>query len=178
MIEPRAFWTDAPSEPWRVIAERKIEELMAQGYFDNLPNRGQPLDLSADDNPYLDPTMRLAFKILRNAGAVPAWIELGNEIEADLAALERQAQAYRQYVQGLRQTLQRCLPGQRRARWQAALARHTAFLQRYAQAIDEVNRKIDLFNLSVPAWHLQKPRVSRRVLRALETLLAPPPDLG
>ena len=58
--------------PWSVIqsiAERRIEESMAKGDFDDLPGRGKPLEL--EDDSHVPPELRMAYKVLRNAGCVP-----------------------------------------------------------------------------------------------------------
>jgi Domain of unknown function (DUF1992) len=47
------------------IAERKIEEAVARGELDRLPNAGRPLDLYED--PLVPPEMRMAKRILGNA---------------------------------------------------------------------------------------------------------------
>lgn len=58
--------------PWSVIqsiAERRIEESMAKGDFDDLPGRGRPLEL--EDDSHVPPELRMAYKVLCNAGCVP-----------------------------------------------------------------------------------------------------------
>ena len=66
-----------------IIAERRIQEAMQRGEFDNLPGRGKPLvqeDLSG-----VPEELRMAYKVLKNAGCVPPEIELRN----DVASLQR-----------------------------------------------------------------------------------------
>ena len=48
------------------VAERKIEEALAEGQFDNLPGMGKPLEL--EDCSHLPPDMRMAYTILKNSG--------------------------------------------------------------------------------------------------------------
>jgi hypothetical protein len=60
------------------IAERKIREAMERGEFDGLPGKGKPLDLS--DEPLVPEELRVAYKVLRNAGYLPPELELHNEI--------------------------------------------------------------------------------------------------
>ena len=48
------------------VAERKIEEAMAEGQFDNLPGMGKPLEF--EDLSHLPPDMRMAYTILKNSG--------------------------------------------------------------------------------------------------------------
>ena len=61
-----------------IIAERRILEAMERGEFDNLPGKGTPIveeDLSA-----VPEELRMAYKVLKNAGCVPPEIELTNEV--------------------------------------------------------------------------------------------------
>ena len=68
-------------DPWNFIAERKIREAMEEGAFDHLEGTGEPLDLS--ENPFEDPSLRMAHRLLKNNGFVPAWIEESREIEVE-----------------------------------------------------------------------------------------------
>ena len=70
-----------------LIAERKIAEALANGELDNLPGEGRPLDL--DDDALIPEELRLAYRILKNAGFVPPEVQTLNEI----AELERLAGA-------------------------------------------------------------------------------------
>lgn len=60
------------------IAEQRIAEATARGEFDRLPGVGQPLDLS--DEPLVPPELRMAYRILKNAGYVPDEVRLLAEI--------------------------------------------------------------------------------------------------
>ncbi|MEG3132091.1 DUF1992 domain-containing protein [Rouxiella sp. T17] len=72
------------SDEW---AERKILEAQRKGEFDNLPGAGSPLIL--DDDSGVPQELRVAYRILKNAGYVPA--ELQDRKEAiDLQLLLNQ----------------------------------------------------------------------------------------
>jgi len=60
------------------IAEQRIREAMDEGAFDNLPGYGRPLRL--DDDEHVPEDLRLAFRILKNAGALPPELEVRKEI--------------------------------------------------------------------------------------------------
>lgn len=60
------------------IAERKIQEAMKNGEFDNLPNHGKPIDLN--DDIHVPQDLRMAYRVLKNAGCLPPELELRNEI--------------------------------------------------------------------------------------------------
>ncbi len=63
------------------LVEKKIREAMEQGEFDNLPGKGEPIDLK--ENPFEDPDMRTVYRMLRNAGFAPAFIEERKSIESE-----------------------------------------------------------------------------------------------
>ena len=68
-----------------IIAERRIEEAIAQGLFDNLPGAGRPLDL--DDDPLLPPEARMARRILKNAEIDAC--DLAHELRERFSARDR-----------------------------------------------------------------------------------------
>ena len=67
------------------VAEERIQEAMRRGDFDNLPGAGRPLDL--DDDPLVPPELRVANRILKNAGCVPPALIERREIAALEASL-------------------------------------------------------------------------------------------
>jgi len=60
------------------IAERKIAEAIARGELNDLPGEGKPLELDDDTNVPED--LRVAYRILKNAGFVPPEVESLREI--------------------------------------------------------------------------------------------------
>ena len=60
------------------IAEQKIREAIENGEFDNLEGMGKPLDLS--DESWIPEDLRMAYRILKNAGCLPAELELRKEV--------------------------------------------------------------------------------------------------
>jgi len=58
---------------------------MAEGAFANLPGAGAPLEL--DEDPFVDPSLRMAHRLLKNHGFAPAWIEEGRDIDRELEAM-------------------------------------------------------------------------------------------
>ena len=73
-----------------LIAERKIAEAEAAGELRDLPGAGAPLDL--DDDPLIPEDLRMAYRILKNAGLVPEEVTLLREI-GQLEAHVRDAEA-------------------------------------------------------------------------------------
>lgn len=61
------------------IAERKIAEAMARGELDNLAGAGKPLAMD-EELSGVPAELRMAYKLLKNAGFVPPEVELRKEI--------------------------------------------------------------------------------------------------
>jgi DnaJ homologue, subfamily C, member 28, conserved domain len=60
------------------IAERRIIEAMLNGEFDNLENKGKPIQF--EDETWIPDDLRMAYKFLKNAGCIPPELEMRNEI--------------------------------------------------------------------------------------------------
>ena len=63
---------------FEIIAEQKIRAAMERGEFDDLPGQGRPLDLSED--PLVPEELRMAYRLLKNAGFIPPELEAQKEI--------------------------------------------------------------------------------------------------
>ena len=109
------------------IAERKIREAMEQGAFDDLPTKGRPLDLS--ENPFEDPSLRMAHRLLRNNGFAPWWVEEARDLDA---AIDR-----------LRADLRAAAP-------------RPALIDELRGRTAALNRRIQSYNLKCPSPHLHK----------------------
>ncbi len=60
------------------IAEQKIREAMARGEFENLAGKGRPLP--PDELAGVPEELRMAYKVLKNAGCLPPEVVLAKEI--------------------------------------------------------------------------------------------------
>jgi hypothetical protein len=60
------------------IAEERIRQALEEGAFEGLPGEGRPLVL--DDDRWVPEDLRLGYRVLRNAGCLPAELELRKEI--------------------------------------------------------------------------------------------------
>jgi hypothetical protein len=67
---------------FRGVVEERIQEAISRGVFKNLPGKGKPLKL--DNQTFVDPEMRLAYRMLRNAGMVPAWLEKQKDLRLEI----------------------------------------------------------------------------------------------
>ena len=71
------------------LVEQRLQEAVSRGELDNLPGAGRPLEL--EDDPLVPEDLRLAYRILKNAGFVPPEVESLNQI-SQLEALVQQGE--------------------------------------------------------------------------------------
>jgi hypothetical protein len=79
------------------LAEERIREAMDRGEFDDLPGRGEPLELENDS--HLPEDLRIAYKILKNADCLPPELQLRKQIHTTqqlLAGITDTQQKYKQ----------------------------------------------------------------------------------
>jgi hypothetical protein len=62
------------------LVEQRIRTAMVDGVFDDLPGKGRPLVL--DDDSLVPEDMRLAHRVLKNAGYLPEQLQVRSEIAA------------------------------------------------------------------------------------------------
>ncbi|MGB8647840.1 MAG: DUF1992 domain-containing protein [Anaerolineae bacterium] len=129
---------------WESAVEKQIREAMERGDFDHLPGEGKPLDLRADPNTPAE--WELAFKLLKDAGFAPDWIELDKELRGARARLFARFDTYlRRLAQGGK--------GAANERFEAQL------VAEFREQARELNRQIDLFNLKAPTPRLYHIRI-------------------
>lgn len=126
-------------EQLQALVERRIQQAISEGKFDNLPGQGKPLNLR--ENPYTEPGQEWAFGLLKRNGFAPEWIERDKTIRQRLAqAREKLAQAWQRHKDDP-------------TAWQHAVAQFDTELQK-------LNRQIDDLNLIVPTMSCQRRRLS------------------
>jgi DnaJ homolog subfamily C member 28 len=137
---------------WESLVDKLIRESMERGEFKDLSGKGEPVDLS--ENPFEDPELRTAHRLLRNAGFAPAWLEERKDIDSNLnhaqVVLLRARDLYR-----------RKIPDE--GAWQRAV-------QEFCETVAELNQRIRLYNLRAPApvFH-RKVFDAEGLIRELET---------
>jgi hypothetical protein len=67
---------------WESLVERQIREAMDEGAFEELPYSGERLPIEDDS---AAGERALGFRVLRNAGVAPPWIEADKEVRALLS---------------------------------------------------------------------------------------------
>lgn len=68
------------------LAERRIQAAQKEGAFDHLPGEGKPLEF--EDDSAVPQELRMAYKVLRNAGYLPPELADRKEINTILDLLE------------------------------------------------------------------------------------------
>ena len=63
---------------WIKLVEKRIKEAEEEGAFDNLPGKYKPIRL--EDYSNIPDDLRIAYKILKNAGLLPPELQLKKEI--------------------------------------------------------------------------------------------------
>lgn len=132
---------------WTDLVGQRIEEAMRQGYFDNLPGQGKPLNLAK--NPFVPEEMQMANKLLENNNLIPGWI---GERKAVLAQIEqfrdKLAATTARYVYAFRTTNDVAFQAELRTHWRAQL-------EIWREDIRALNRRIETVNMQQPAAHLE-----------------------
>lgn len=72
---------------WQALIDSRIEEAIANGEFDDLPGAGKPLDL--DDDRLVPEDLRVAYRLLKNAGYVPPELETVSDVNRLLGEVAR-----------------------------------------------------------------------------------------
>lgn len=79
------------------IAEQRIQEAMQRGEFENLRGKGRPIEY--EDDSFVPPDLRMAYKILKNSGYLPPELETAKEIRTTMEMIEHlptEEERYRQ----------------------------------------------------------------------------------
>src|SRR6476659_1711478 len=125
------------------LTEKRLREAIENGEFDDLPGKGEPIDLQ--ENPFEDPELRTVHRLLRNAGFAPAWIEERKDIDAELlAAQTKLSRAWALFgEQGTRPST---------AEWERSI-------KEFREQVLELQRRIRIYNLKAPAAVFQRKHV-------------------
>lgn len=82
---------------FELVAEKRIRQAMEEGAFDNLEGKGRPLP--PEDLSFVPPDLRMAYKVLKNAGYLPPELQSKREIQEVsqlLESLDDEQERYRQ----------------------------------------------------------------------------------
>jgi DnaJ family protein C protein 28 len=131
------------------LTEKKLREAIENGEFDNLPGKGEPVDLQ--ENPFEDPDLRVVHRLLRNAGFAPAWIEERKDIDVELE--RAQTKLLRAWE----------LFGERKSEseWERNV-------KEFREKVAELNQRVRIYNLKAPAAVFQRRHIdAEKILASL-----------
>ncbi|NIM96103.1 MAG: DUF1992 domain-containing protein [Anaerolineales bacterium] len=118
-----------------LLSDRILEKAIKEGDFDHLRGKGKPLNL--EDESMIKPEWRLVYRVLKNAGMVPFWLELDTEIR-------RAYQEAREDLAYAAKDLRSTDPGWKRAQ------------ERFLKQLEPINDQIRELNLKVPHSRFQR----------------------
>ena len=145
------------------IADRRIQEAINAGEFDNLAGMGKPLT-DLEDNPFVPKEMRAAFKVLSNSGFAPDWMVLGQHIDAQIEKLRHSADLHFAYLRRRLQEVGGNPYAVKRLRQEVdqLKAEHRRAAAIFSQSLEAINRDISTFNQMVPIASLLKIPLSHK----------------
>jgi hypothetical protein len=141
---------------WENWIDRQIRDAQERGEFDNLAGKGQPLDLTP--NPFAQ-DREMAFKILKDAGYAPEWIELDRAIRAKLQGARKVLSRSREQREARLKELADHSGKWAVAERQRALASWQMAVASFKEEVEDINKEIADLNLKVPSPLLQRPKV-------------------
>ena len=138
------------------ISERRIQEAIDAGEFDNLDGAGQPIKF--EDNPFVPEDMRVAFKVLQNSGYAPDWMLLSQEIENEIQRLRYTADRHFAYLRKSLYEVSGDTYAVKRLRNEVTrlMGEHRRAAAQHQKLVEDINRKISSFNQQVPIGSLLK----------------------
>jgi len=125
------------------LTEKVIREAIENGEFDNLPGKGEPIDLR--ENPFEDPDLRMVHRLLRDAGFAPAWIEERKSIDKELeSARVKLSRAWQLFGAGGKL--------ESAAEWSRSL-------HEFREKVAELNQRVGVYNLKAPGVVFHRSRI-------------------
>jgi hypothetical protein len=122
------------------LIDQRIAQAINDGMFDNLPGQGKPQHF--DDESLVPDDLRLGFRLLKDNGFAPPWIEARKDIDKERAETER----------WLAET---------NRRWAklSEPSRNAAGAE-FRQKLSDLYRTILIYNLNVPPGAAQLPNIT------------------
>ena len=139
------------------LTEKMLREAIEKGEFDDLPGKGEPLDLK--ENPFEDPDLRVVHRLLRNAGFAPAWIEERKDIDAEFeAARTKLSRAWGLFGKGGKSPSD--------SEWERTV-------REFRERVAELNQRVRIYNLKAPAavfhrGHMDANRIIEKIMRGAD----------
>jgi hypothetical protein len=131
---------------WQLIVDERIRKAIGDGNMSWHPSAGQPLHLESDE--HVPDDQRIAYKIMKDNDAVPAWIALAYTLKDKNAKIIRQVTQYAtDYVKRRQDAL---LAGSF-VRERHAQDRWLEACKRLADDVGRYNSELLDYNLQIPS---------------------------
>ncbi len=143
-------------QDWESWIDQQVRQAQERGEFDDLPGKGRPLDLTA--NPYAR-DKELAFKVLKDAGYAPEWIELDKAIRSRLTQARLALTRAWEWREGRLQELADQPGDWAKAERNRVLAGWRRAVTAFEAEVAAINQAIAELNLKVPALRFQRFKV-------------------
>ena len=136
-------------QEWQDLITEQLDKAAANGAFDNLPGKGQPLRLNENPNEPAD--MRMANKLLKDNNLTPAWIGDRKELLAEIELLRTEMRRRWELT---------CAGAEAAGSERESLARSwRRSVTDWEARIDTLNRRIVSLNISLPVWRMELHRL-------------------
>jgi hypothetical protein len=146
---------------WQTFIDEKIQELIGDGDMSSHPMAGKPLKL--DEDSHVPEDMRLAYRMMKDNDAVPAWMALGFTLRDRHDKILRRLEQYaRDFALRKQEALKAGSFVNLRAaedRWESAIRQLKVDIARY-------NGELLNFNLQVPPSIGQRVPLSEAIIEA------------
>ena len=134
---------------WQDLITEQLDEAAANGAFENLPGKGQPLRLNRNPNEPDD--MRMANKLLKDNDLTPTWIGDRKELLAEIELLRTEMKR--------RWELTRASAGAAGSEREALARSWRRSIADWEARIDELNRRIASLNIALPIGRMELHRL-------------------
>ena len=144
-------------QDWESAVDEQIRQAIERGDFENLRGKGKPLNLG--DDSFTPADMRMAYKIMKDAGVAPEWIEQNKEIRAERHRLKTLLDQQVRWQRDSVAKANRLAPYemiQERKRITEKRERTICLFREQASALNKI---IDTFNLKAPSVELHHARI-------------------
>lgn len=156
-----------PDPPRESFVERRIREAMEGSQLSKLKGYGKPLNLEADGDPSRDDWA--SNHVLKNAGMLPPWMELGKDIDKLEDTLAKHRADHERWIGEINRVTAEMTRVDLERRREGIQAIHRRHLARYGAGLDTLRHKVDRFNFIIPVPNLARAPVRREA--RLQSLL-------
>jgi hypothetical protein len=139
------------TEGYQTWLDKQAEKLIGDGDVSHLPNAGKPMNL--EENSWTPAEDRIVNKFMKDYDVLPPWMQLGEELKEEEAALLKRLEHYaRDYGKRLSEARQRASALMEREaddRWYHAC-------KKIRVDIDKYNSRLLTYNVTIPQPFTQR----------------------